>query len=83
MGGAQAHTFTNPYGMRFHIGCFGHVVGCALEGEPTSYWTWFPGYTWQVENCGSCRQHLGWLFRSPTHVFHALILDRLVEMKED
>jgi len=83
MAGEHAHTFTNPHGLRFRIGCFADVTGCLVEGEPTTYWTWFPGYAWQMENCGSCRTHLGWRFRAPQHLFHGLILDRLAEIEED
>jgi len=82
VGGAHLHTFTNPHGLRFHIGCFASVAGCVVEGEPTTYWTWFPGYAWQVENCGSCREHLGWRFESAADVFHGLVLDRLIEVDE-
>ena len=83
VGGGHAHTFTNPDGLRFRIGCFARAPGCSCLGEPSTYWAWFPGYAWQVENCGSCREHLGWLFRSPAHAFHGLILDRLIEVQDD
>jgi hypothetical protein len=82
--GTHAHTFTNPHGIRFHIGCFADAPGCVASGEPTTYWSWFPGYAWQVENCRSCREHLGWLFEAPDRpAFHGLILDRLREASED
>ncbi len=80
VGGAHEHTFANPAGLRFHIGCFSPVTGCAAAGEPSTFWTWFPGYSWQVESCRSCAQHLGWLFNSGSEGFHGLILDRLVEV---
>ena len=80
VGGAHEHTFTNPAGLRFHIGCFSPVTGCAAAGEPSTFWTWFPGYSWQVEGCVSCAQHLGWFFASGSDGFHGLILDRLVEV---
>ena len=82
VGGAHEHSFANPHGFRFHIGCFARVVGCVPVGEPSSYWSWFPAYTWQIEDCGSCAGHLGWLFRTDDHRFHGLILDRLVEVEE-
>jgi hypothetical protein len=81
--GAHVHTLTNPYGVRFRVGCFASVVGCSLIGEPSTYWTWFPGYAWQIENCGDCRVHLGWAYRSASHSFHGLILERLREAQED
>jgi hypothetical protein len=77
--GAHEHTFANPAGFQFHIGCFARVTGCLAVGEPSTHWTWFSGYSWQVERCGTCGDHLGWLFRAEAHLFHGLILDRLVE----
>jgi hypothetical protein len=46
------------------------------------YWTWFPGYSWQVELCGHCDEQLGWIYRSSDADFHGLILDRLIEVKD-
>jgi hypothetical protein len=80
--GDHDHTFTNPEGVRFHIGCFSDATNCAVVGPTSTYWTWFPPYSWQVEVCATCRQHLGWLFRQARDRFHGLILDRLVELDE-
>ncbi len=80
--GAHAHTFVNPHGLEFRIGCFALATGCLQVGEPTTFWSWFPGYAWQIEHCVGCREHLGWEFRSADHRFHGLILDRLVPLEE-
>jgi hypothetical protein len=80
--GQHSHSFANPHGFSYHIGCFAQASGCRTAGPPTTYWTWFPPYAWQVENCGACGEHLGWLFRSEADRFHGLILDRLVELDE-
>jgi hypothetical protein len=80
VGGRHAHTFANPHGFSYHIGCFAQAGGCWAAGQPTTYWTWFPPYAWQIEHCASCGEHLGWLFRSDADRFHGLILDRLVEL---
>jgi hypothetical protein len=77
--GSHEHRFTNPNGFQFHIGCFSSATGCALAGDPSTFFTWFPGHSWQVECCARCGAHLGWLFRSADAGFHGLILDRLVE----
>jgi len=82
VGGAHEHTFANPAGFQFRIGCFAHASGCQADGEPSTYWSWFAGYAWQVERCSACGEHLGWLFRGEGHSFHGLVLDRLVEMEE-
>jgi hypothetical protein len=79
VGGSHEHRFTNPHGFQFHIGCFSEAPGCAVAGEPSTFFTWFPGHSWQVEGCSRCDAHLGWLFRSAGHGFHGLVLGRLVE----
>src|SRR5947207_1607965 len=70
VGQAHEHTFANPDGFQFHVGCFARATGCASVGEPSTYWSWFAGYSWQVELCSACREHLGWLFRNEGHAFH-------------
>jgi len=76
------HTFANAHGIVFRIGCFAEA-SCVAAGESSTYWTWFPGYSWQVEHCRRCREHLGWLFRKAEHRFHGLVLDRLVERADE
>jgi hypothetical protein len=83
VGGAHAHHFVNPHGIEFHVGCFADAGGCTAVGEASTYWSWFPGFAWQVELCAGCGEQLGWLFRSADAVFHGLILDRLVEIRLD
>jgi hypothetical protein len=79
MAGSHAHSFVNPDGLAFRIGCFGQAAGMRIVGESSSEASWFPGYRWQVEVCGRCRQQLGWLFRAGEARFHGLILDQLRE----
>ena len=75
--GSHEHTFANPEGVLFHIGCFGNVQGCYFSGEPTDQWSWFKGYKWCVTYCCECNLHLGWSFTSGEHVFHGLVLQNL------
>lgn len=82
VGGAHEHTFANPAGYQYRIGCFARATGCEVRGEPSTYWTWFPGYSWQVEHCATCGEHLGWLFRAAAQAFHGFVLDRLVEVED-
>lgn len=70
------HTFTNPHGFVYTVGCFDSAPGVVEEGEPSSFWSWFPGYHWQIVVCLGCRWHLGWRF-SGEDSFFALVLDRL------
>ena len=71
------HVFTNPHGYIFCIGCFAQAPGCLAIGEETSYFSWFPGYAWQIALCGQCLTLLGWAFRSADSQFFGLILDKL------
>lgn len=77
--GAHRHTFANPHGMVFEIGCFKAVKGCGHAGSPSDEFSWFSGYSWRVAVCFMCLTHLGWLFTSDgKESFHGLILDRLI-----
>lgn len=75
--GQHEHTCTNPHGFAYRIGCFAAAPGCVGVGQPESFWSWFPGYSWQLVLCRACHAHLGWLFRAADSGFHGLILDRL------
>lgn len=75
--GSHTHTFFNPAGIVFEIVCFAAAPGCSVEGEASSNFTWFPGYTWRVAFCGGCFTHLGWFFESGDSSFFGLILNKL------
>jgi len=81
--GSHGHTFANPHGHVFRIGCFGAAPGCRRASQETEDYTWFPGYAWSIQVCAGCFAHLGWEFRSARDGFHGLILDRLVEEGRD
>lgn len=78
MSGAHQHTFVNPHGHVFQIGCFRHAPGCAPHGAASNFFSWFPGYAWRVVVCSACKVHLGWSFGVPAD-FWGLILDRLAD----
>jgi hypothetical protein len=78
--GRHRHTFANPHGIVFEIGCFQSAPGCGAIGPDSDEFTWFPGHRWRVCICAACLAHLGWLFSaSGGHTFHGLIIDRLIE----
>jgi len=80
MQGAHQHTFANPYGSVYEIGCFRSAAGCGYAGQSSDEFTWFKGYCWRIAVCGSCLFHLGWLFISPgSDSFNGLILDHLIQ----
>jgi len=81
--GAHEHTFVNPGGFVHHLGCWAAAAGCSYTGVPETAFSWFPGWSWQIADCGSCRVHIGWLFRCAGDQFHGLIVARLIEGSPD
>jgi hypothetical protein len=80
--GAHEHRCENPHGYRYRVGCFAVAEGLDPWGNASTYWSWFPGYAWQVQHCASCQTLLGWLFTSADARFYGLILDALVPFDE-
>ncbi len=77
--GAHQHTFANPSGIVFTIGCFQFADGCGAAGSPSDEFTWFKGFSWRVAVCTACLNHLGWLFSASSGAaFWGLILDHLI-----
>jgi hypothetical protein len=79
MSGGHEHTFVNPGGFDFTIGCFALAPGCSYLGAPETAFSWFPGWSWQIAACARCRAHIGWLYRNAGEQFHGLILAALRE----
>ena len=77
VGGSHHHQFTNPFHVRFHVGCFAQALGCGISGERSAADTWFPGFEWRHAACGECHTHLGWYFDRADEYFYGLILDRI------
>lgn len=81
--GAHQHTFANPHGFVYQIGCFRSAIGCGYTGSLTAEWSWFKGFRWRVAVCSSCLIQLGWLFvASSGESFNGLILNRLISDQE-
>jgi hypothetical protein len=80
VGGRHDHECVNRQGYRWRIGCFAAAEGLVIVTEPDADFTWFPGYTWEIENCGGCSRLIGWRYRSGDSSFHGLILAHLVEV---
>ena len=76
--GAHEHTFINPSGIIFQIGCFARVFETKISGSATEQWCWFKGYSWRIVSCASCSTHLGWVYMAHGEIrFFGLILNRL------
>jgi hypothetical protein len=75
--GLHRHTTTNPAGHGFVIRCFVAARGVTVVTNPSSEWSWFPGWRWQIEHCETCDAHLGWKFVRADGSFHAFVDERL------
>ncbi len=76
--GKHSHTFFNPQGVVYNIGCFARAENLIIQSEPSNEFSWFAGYAWQVVACSQCGAHLGWLFGNENDSFFGLILTALV-----
>ncbi len=75
--GKHKHSYYNPAGIQYEVGCFSNAKGCFNTGQPTLEFTWFPGYTWCYSMCSQCMTHLGWYYQSSQNGFYGLIINRL------
>ncbi|MGH7859922.1 MAG: cereblon family protein [Candidatus Binatia bacterium] len=75
--------FVNPHGIVHEIVTMRRVRNVVVLGPPTTEFTWFPGYAWEIAWCARCRAHVGWSFAAvggaspPT--FFGLRRDSIVE----
>ena len=73
------HTFANPHGIIYDIGCFRSAAGCGYVGSYSYEFAWFKGFNWRIAVCRMCLTHLGWLFASQSNEsFYGLIMDRII-----
>lgn len=77
----HCHTFFNPSGIVFDIGCFRNAPGCSLVGSPSGEFSWFAGTVWTLVVCSKCLTHLGWFFEGDGKRFFGLILNKLLEIE--
>lgn len=76
--GTHRHTFFNPAGIVYELGCFREAAGCVLVGSRSPEFSWFAGCLWQVALCRGCGNHLGWHFLGDGQSFFGLILAELI-----
>ncbi len=82
MEGGHEHTFFNPGGVIFKIGCFQEAPGSFAQGAATADFSWFTGFQWRVAHCGGCLQHMGWQYlQKEKRGFWGMILDQLTSKK--
>ncbi len=61
-GSPSVQVFTNPAGLAFEICTLSDASHLREVSEPTSDYSWFRGYCWQIVVCVGCTSHLGWRF---------------------
>ena len=66
-GQSTHNAFANPAGHLRVVITFESLRNYTEDPYITRNFTWFPGYSWQVIYCQSCKSHLGWKYRSNTH----------------
>ncbi len=76
--GSHIHLCTNPHGHSFRFACYQEAPGCTQVGPASNEHSWFTAHSWQIAICGSCGEHLGWLFVGESQ-FYGLIINRLVD----
>jgi|GEM_PF-939266 len=72
------HTFFNPAGIIFEILCFSQARNIFIHGEPSTEFSWFKGYAWEIITCRRCVAHLGWRFSREGTYFFGLIKQKLI-----
>jgi hypothetical protein len=80
--GRHAHTFMNPSGVIFEIGCYRTADGARLEGMPEKETSWFPGTAWVYAHCAACHGQVGWSYvyleEHEPQRFFGLMLDAIL-----
>jgi len=77
--GKHEHSFINPAGVIYRIGCFAAAAGVLEVGEPSAHFSWFSGCVWRIALCVRCERHLGWGFHGGEASFFGLVLAELKE----
>ncbi|XP_063702361.1 protein cereblon [Culicoides brevitarsis] len=58
--------FCNPHGYVHETVTFTKIIenSSYVVDRPSTEFSWFPGYAWQILLCNGCHVHLGWKFMS-------------------
>lgn len=81
--GSHKHVFCNPHGIVFETACFSIAPGTSALGSPSTEFSWFAGYSWQIAICTGCAAHIGWKFIGPSpDAFYGLIVQKIEEIEE-
>lgn len=78
--GRHHHDFPY-YGGVVRLGCFRHAPGCVGVERISSGYSWFRGYSWQIQLCRNCYVQLGWKYMTQDDSFYGLAFKLLREEK--
>ncbi|KAG8086140.1 hypothetical protein GUJ93_ZPchr0010g9420 [Zizania palustris] len=56
--------YVNPHGFVHETITVSRATGLALDGNPSTIHSWFPGYSWTIASCADCESNIGWLFKA-------------------
>uniref|UniRef100_A0A0D9WIT7 Protein cereblon n=1 Tax=Leersia perrieri TaxID=77586 RepID=A0A0D9WIT7_9ORYZ len=56
--------YVNPHGFVHETITVSRATGLALDGNPSTVHSWFPGYSWTIAACAECESNIGWLFKA-------------------
>jgi hypothetical protein len=78
--GRHHHDFPY-YGNIVRLGCYRNAPGCVGIQRVSNGYSWFRGYSWQIQLCGNCYTQLGWKYMSQEDSFYGLVFKMLREEK--
>ena len=80
--GRHHHDFPY-YGNMVRLGCYRHAPGCVDVERISNGYSWFGGYSWQIQLCRNCCTQLGWKYISQDDSFYGLVFKVLREEKPE
>ncbi len=76
------HSYDFPYyGNIVRLGCYRNAPGCVGVERVSNGYSWFRGYSWQIQLCRNCYTQLGWKYMSQDDQFYGLVFKMLRENK--
>jgi len=80
--GRHHHDFPY-YGHIVRLGCYRSASGCVGVERISNGYSWFRGYSWQIQLCRNCYTQLGWKYMSQDGSFYGLVFKLLREEKPE
>lgn len=68
-------------GYLIQLGCFRHAPGCKGTRRVSHGYSWFRGYSWEIQLCKHCSAQLGWKYMTEEDSFYGLVFKMLCEEK--